>query len=121
MTIRKIDTPDDMPEIWFVGFDVNGNSRYVVSYLAIPTPYDDRQTKGIDEFRALQSEQIEHARQSLPAGKRYRAKWFGGGIVFQAYAGDPVTTVRAAMAGVNVAEYFARQQAMLNHPAGKGL
>lgn len=108
MIIRQIDTPEEMPDIWHVGYDANGNSRYVVHYLAIPTPYDEQETNGIEEFRARQTQQFEHARDAL-AGKRYRAKWYGGGIVFQAYAGDPIEHVRAAMLGKNQAEHYAER------------
>tara|TARA_S200002703_G_scaffold4693_2_gene5835 strand:- start:26296 stop:26595 length:300 start_codon:yes stop_codon:yes gene_type:complete len=48
--------------------DVNGNPRYVVHFLSLAANYD----------RA-----IEIARKI--GGKKYRAKWFGGGIVFQSY------------------------------------
>lgn len=110
MTIRKLDTEEF--DIWFVGYDVNGNSRYVVHYLTIPTPHDDSETNSVDEF--------EYARAALN-GKRYRAKWFGGGIVFQAYANNPIDHVRAAVLGMNPAEYYNRKLAMRNHPAGKSL
>ena len=44
--------------------DVNGNARYVIHYLAL----------GIDNYGDV----------SKYGFKKYRAKWYGGGIVFQA-------------------------------------
>ena len=63
-----------------VDADVNGNPRYVVHYLAIPF----RERREGEDFAAHQSAHIESTRRAL-GGKRYRAKWFGGGIVFQSY------------------------------------
>ena len=47
---------------------VNGNPRYVIHFLSIADNYIDA---------------INIARQI--GGKKYRAKWFGGGIVFSSY------------------------------------
>lgn len=47
---------------------VNGNPRYVIHFLDIANNYIDA---------------INIARQI--GGKKYRAKWFGGGIVFSSY------------------------------------
>lgn len=88
---RKLETPDNCPEIWQVEHDINGNARYVVHYLAIP--FEDQEGQ---PFYINQANHISAAREALH-GKRYRAKWFGGGIVFQAYAGDPVGHVLAAI------------------------
>lgn len=60
--------------------DVNGNPRYVVHYLDIP--YRDQHDGEL--FWDYQRSHIEHSKQAL-FGKRYRAKWFGGGIVFTSY------------------------------------
>lgn len=77
MTIKKL---DGYPcEVWRISPDVNGNPRYVVHYLAVPYEGDDSQP-----FHVNQTNHIEHARRAL-YGRRYRAKWFGGGIVFQTY------------------------------------
>lgn len=77
MTIRKL---DGYPcEVWRISPDTNGNPRYVVHYLAVPYKEDTSQT-----FLTNQTNHIEHARRAL-YGRRYRAKWFGGGIVFQTY------------------------------------
>ena len=87
----QIDTTGHDFSIWQVDHDINGNARYVVHYLAIPYTDDESQP-----FYINQSNHIEHARKAL-YGKRYRAKWFGGGIVFQAYAGNPVQHVLDAI------------------------
>jgi hypothetical protein len=47
---------------------INGNPRYVIHFLSIADTYQDA---------------INIARQI--GGKRYRAKWFSGGIVFSSY------------------------------------
>ena len=47
---------------------INGNPRYVIHFLSIADNYMDA---------------INIARQI--GGKKYRAKWFGGGIVFSSY------------------------------------
>jgi len=48
--------------------DVNGNPRYVIHWLTIGDTYD---------------EALTIARKF--GGRKYRAKWYGGGIVFQSY------------------------------------
>ena len=47
---------------------VNGNPRYIIHFLSIADTYQ---------------EAINIAKQI--GGKRYRAKWFGGGVVFSSY------------------------------------
>lgn len=54
---------------WRVDNDYYGNPRYVVHFLDIADEY---------------SEALKISRQI--GGKAYRAKWFGGGIVFQSYS-----------------------------------
>lgn len=88
---KQIDTTGLDFSLYQVDHDINGNARYVVHYLAIPFQDDDSQP-----FYVNQNNHIEAARQAL-FGKKYRAKWFGGGIVFQAYAGDPVKHVLDAI------------------------
>lgn len=97
---RKLDTTGLDFEIWQVEHDINGNARYVVHYLAIP--YEDDETQ---PFYVNQARHIEEARQAL-RGKRYRAKWFGGGIVFHAYAGNPVQHVLDAIERAETGETF---------------
>ena len=48
--------------------DVNGNPRYVIHFLDIANDYN---------------ESLSIARNI--SGKKYTAKWFGGGIVFSSY------------------------------------
>lgn len=98
---KQLDTNGHDFNIWQVDHDINGNARYVVHYLAIPFTEDADQPYHIN-----QSNRIGAARQAL-CGKRYRAKWFGGGgIVFQAYAGDPVKHVLAAIKSAETGERF---------------
>lgn len=47
--------------------DINGNGRYVMHFLA----FGDTYSEALANSRAF-------------GGKVYRAKWYGGGIVFQA-------------------------------------
>ena len=51
--------------------DVNGNPRYVCHFTALGPTY---------------KEAIHNANQI--GGRKYTAKWFGGGIVFQSYSLD---------------------------------
>lgn len=54
-------------QYWRVDNDLYGNPRFVVHYLSVAKP----------------NESYESVAKRF--GKRYRAKWFGGGIVFQSY------------------------------------
>lgn len=47
-----------------IGYDVNGNMRYVVHFLSVGVKPGDY---------------MKH----IPGLERYRAKWYGGGYVFQ--------------------------------------
>lgn len=55
-------------EVFRVDNDVNGNPRYVVHFLYLSDSYSDALFKA-----------------HKVGGKKYRAKWFGGGIVFSSY------------------------------------
>jgi len=69
---------------WRIDNDINGNPRYVVHFLAIADNY----TTAINKARKL-------------GGKVYRAKWFGGGIVFQSYnIHDLTRNIRALQANM---------------------
>ena len=57
-----------------VNNDINGNGRYVVHYLAIPV---DESVSVWDGYEGA----LKKARTI--GGRKYTAKWFGGGIVFQ--------------------------------------
>lgn len=98
MARKQIDTNGHDFTIWQVDGSVNSSApfRYVVHYLTIPAPTTEVEAEGISGFVVAQSDHIEHAKAMLH-GTKYRAKWFGGGIVFQAYAGDPVGHVLAAI------------------------
>lgn len=92
---KQIDTTGHDFSIWQIDHDINGNARYVVHYLTIPehAPYAGND---VLTYRQHQIDHIEHAKRAL-YGKKYRAKWFGGGIVFQAYAGNPIQHVLDAI------------------------
>jgi hypothetical protein len=68
--------------------DVNGNPRYVVHYIDLLT--EDEQRKIWDSTAkgewTQSSFDIALDKAKKIGGKRYRAKWFGGGIVFQSYS-----------------------------------
>ena len=55
-------------EVFRVGNDVNGNPRYIIHFISLSDNYNDALLKA-----------------SKIGGKKYRAKWFGGGIVFSSY------------------------------------
>lgn len=55
-------------ELKRVDNDYYGNPRYVVHFLALDDDYNKA-----------------HAKAKRIGGKKYRAKWFGGGFVFQSY------------------------------------
>ena len=52
-----------------VNNDVNGNPRYVLHFLSLSSDY---------------SEAVSLAKKF--GGSRYKAKWYGGGIVFTTYS-----------------------------------
>lgn len=54
--------------VWCVNNDRNGNPRYVFHFISIADNYDVA---------------VKIAKKV--GGKRYTAKWFGGGIVVQSY------------------------------------
>lgn len=81
MQTRQIDTVADYP-VYQIDCDINGNCRYVIHFLAIP--FRDRHDG--ETFADYMEAHIQYARKAL-YGKKYRAKWFGGGIVFTAPEG----------------------------------
>ena len=60
--------------------DVNGNPRYVVHFLHFLT---DKEKEGVARFLGY-SLAVKRAHDWI-GGKRYRAKSYGGGIVFSSY------------------------------------
>lgn len=76
-------TTDKGIEYWRVASDANGNSRYVVHYLTIPYPVEYTGSS-VQDYRAHQLAHQAHAARLL-GGTHYRAKWFGGGIVFTSF------------------------------------
>lgn len=68
MKANTVEINGENIEIIRVNNCVNGNPRYVIHFLSIADTYQDA---------------INIAKQI--GGKRYRAKWFGGGVVFSSY------------------------------------
>ena len=64
-------------EIFKIDHDVNGNPRYVVHFLSLVRGYKmESVTDGYNEaIRKIRT----------VGGRKYRARWFGGGVVFQSY------------------------------------
>ena len=56
-------------EYFRINNDINGNPRYVIHFLEIDNDYNT----ALNISRKI-------------GGKKYRAKWFGGGIVVQSYS-----------------------------------
>lgn len=56
-------------EYFRINNDVSGNPRYVIHFLEIDNDYNT----ALNISRRI-------------GGKKYRAKWFGGGIVIQSYS-----------------------------------
>lgn len=54
--------------VWRISNDTSGNPRYVIHFLSVADTYD----QAIKIAKTI-------------GGKRYTAKWFGGGIVFSSY------------------------------------
>lgn len=79
--IRQLDNVDDV-QVWEVDMNVNGNRRYVIHFSNIPF----REKLDNETHSAYIEAHRAHAREKLYV-KYYRAKWFGGGIVFQAAEG----------------------------------
>jgi hypothetical protein len=69
------------------GYDVNGNPCYVCHYPALLTQSEKMNPDNIQRvYRGLpQGYHIAISRAREIGGKRYRAKWYGGGIVFTDY------------------------------------
>ena len=70
-------------EVHRVNSDRYGNPRYVVHYAEMlpHAPYNQKLRGDVMYFRVRQEAEFDIARRAL-FGRRYRAKWMGGGIVF---------------------------------------
>lgn len=62
-----------------VGHDVYGNPRYVCHHLALLTKEEK------DNWTYPDSYQRAITRANKLGGRKYTAKWFGGGVVFSSY------------------------------------
>lgn len=69
------------------GYDINGNPRYVCHYLNLLTEEEKNNPENVQRVYQGMSQgyHIALARARKIGGKKYRAKWYGGGIVFQSY------------------------------------
>lgn len=63
--------------------DVNGNPRYVINFQELVNDNDRETTKPDPSLDKLFAVALKKARTI--GGRTYRAKWYGGGIVFQSY------------------------------------
>lgn len=72
---KRLSTGEEV-EFWRVASDIYGNPRFVVHYLTLVPD-------GLaGEVRYLQT--VKAANRL--GGRKYTARWFGGGVVFTAYA-----------------------------------
>ena len=73
-------------EVHRVNSDRYGNPRYVVHYAEMlpDAPYNQKLRGDVMYFRVRQEAEFEIVRRAL-FGRRFRAKWMGGGIVFSTY------------------------------------
>ena len=55
-------------EYWKIDYDCNGNPRYVIHFLVLDTDYE----KAVRKIKSI-------------GGRKYTAKWYGGGLVFSSY------------------------------------
>ena len=63
-------------EVYRIESDINGNPRFVVHFLAFGG-WDDEVCKDYQSVVRLFNNSVH--------GRKYTAKWFGGGIVFSSY------------------------------------
>ena len=67
-------------DVMRVNNDVNGNPRYVVHFLHFLTDKEKEDATGFSGYSLA----VKRANAWI-SGKRYRAKSYGGGIVFSSY------------------------------------
>ena len=68
--------------------DVNGNGRYVVHFLNLNTA-EELAKEGADWIPVSEKYELALKRAKKIGGRKYRAKSYGGGIVFQScYTGE---------------------------------
>ena len=77
MSNRKLSSELDL---YRVDSDVNGNPRYVIHFTAVPFRDKLPEESHLSFFNVHQ-----YFAAKVLYGKKYRAKWFGGGVVFSTY------------------------------------
>lgn len=70
--LYSVDTVAGAVSYWRIENTVTGNPRYVVHFLALP-------------YSGTGLESHYRNTASLLFGQKYRAKWYGGGVVFMSY------------------------------------
>lgn len=88
------------------GYDANGNPRYVCHYLNFLTEREHAdaslQWERVGNVSRAYAIAIQRAKKI--GGKKYRAKWYGGGIVFTDYENVIKQAVKELMEAENAKE-----------------
>ena len=88
---KEFNVNGDEVTAYKVDHDSNGNPRWVVHFLDLLTQEEKEEARKEADSRAqitfgtevMMQKALAKARRA--SGLKYRAKWFGGGIVFQSY------------------------------------
>ena len=86
--VKEYKTPNGCT--WYrLEADAYGSPRIMTHFLNLVSPYQEREAHRMSANNAIAS--IEALRQwakKTVNGQDYRAKWFGGGIVWKSYLND---------------------------------
>ena len=85
------------------GWDANGNPRYVCHFLHLLTK---KESAGDTKSLSFGSHWYDIAarRANSVGGRKYKAKWYGGGIVFAMSVAEAVHCVEVAIAAAELKE-----------------